>query len=95
VTGIGAAGSAAAAIERGKVDVAAITEPTLTQIRKRNPDLGILADTRDASGVREIFGAETYPASVLYSTADWIEPLGGVLRELSMQEFLEFGGLGK
>jgi len=71
--GIGAAAGAAAAVERGKVDAAIVTDPVLTQILKRNPDLRILADARQASGVKEIFGTETYPASVLYSTTEWIE----------------------
>src|SRR5207245_2611342 len=64
--GIGGGAGAAAAVERGKVDAAVVTEPVLTQVRKRNPDLRILADTRQASGVKEIFGSDTYPASVLY-----------------------------
>jgi len=71
--GIGTGASAVAAIERGTVDAAVITEPTSTQVRRRNPDLRILADTRDAAGVKETFGTETYPATVLYSTTGWIE----------------------
>jgi len=71
--GIGGGAGAAAAVERGKVDAAIVTDPVLTQILKRNPDLRILADARQASGVKEIFGTETYPASVFYSTTEWIE----------------------
>jgi NitT/TauT family transport system substrate-binding protein len=72
-TGIGAGSSAAAALERGKVDSAVVTDPTLTQVRNRHPEMRILADTRNASAVNEIFGSETYPGSTLYSTAEWIE----------------------
>jgi NitT/TauT family transport system substrate-binding protein len=71
--GIGGGAGAAAAVEHGKVDAAVVTDPVLTQVLKRNPDLRILADARQAAGVKEIFGTETYPASVLYSTAEWIE----------------------
>src|SRR6266571_5588321 len=71
--GIGGGAGAAAAVEHGKVDAAVVTDPVLTQVLKRNPDLRILADARQAAGVKEIFGTATYPASVLYSTAEWIE----------------------
>jgi NitT/TauT family transport system substrate-binding protein len=71
--GIGGGAGAAAAVEHGKVDTAVVTDPVLTQLRKRNPDLRILADARQAAGVKEIFGTESYPASVLYSTTEWIE----------------------
>jgi len=71
--GIGGGAGAAAAVERGKVDAAIVTDPVLTQILKRHPHLRILADARQASGVKEIFGTETYPASVFYSTTEWIE----------------------
>jgi NitT/TauT family transport system substrate-binding protein len=85
-TGIGGSSTAAAAVERGKVDAAVMTEPALTQVRKRNPDLRILADMRNAAGVREVFGSETYPASVLYSTTEWIErnreTAGGLARAI-------------
>jgi NitT/TauT family transport system substrate-binding protein len=70
--GIGGGAGAAAAVEHGKVDAAIVTDPVLTQLLKRNPNLQILADARQASGVKEIFGTATYPASVLYSTAEWI-----------------------
>jgi NitT/TauT family transport system substrate-binding protein len=71
--GIGGGAGASAAVERGKVDAAIVTDPVLTQLLKRIGDLRILADARQASGVKEIFGTETYPASVLYSTAEWVE----------------------
>ena len=71
--GIGGGAGSAAAVERGKVDAAVVTDPVLTQLRKRNPGLRVIADALQASGVKEIFGTETYPASVLYSTIEWIE----------------------
>jgi NitT/TauT family transport system substrate-binding protein len=32
----------------------------------------VLADMRTAAGVKEAFGTDTYPGSVLYSSGDWI-----------------------
>src|SRR5262249_29695912 len=71
--GIGGGAGAAAAVDHSKVDAAVLTDPALTQVRKSHPDLRILADTRSAQGVREVFGTGSYPASVLYSSVEWIE----------------------
>lgn len=71
--GIGATATAVAAVERGKVDAAVMFDPAVSQLLKRNPNVLLLADTRTTYGVQEVFGTEIYPASVLYSTADWIK----------------------
>ncbi len=73
VIGIGGAATALAAVERGSVDAAVMTDPAFAQLQKRNPQVAVLADTRTAAGVRAVFGADTYPASVLYSTPKWLE----------------------
>src|SRR5207253_1850281 len=57
---------------RGKVDCAIMFEPAVTMVRQRYPDLMILADTRTAQGVREIYGVDSYPGATLYSMRDWI-----------------------
>jgi NitT/TauT family transport system substrate-binding protein len=72
ITGIGATASAIAAVTRGKVDCAIMFEPAVTMVRRQYPDLTILADTRTAQGVREIYGVDSYPGATLYSTRDWI-----------------------
>jgi NitT/TauT family transport system substrate-binding protein len=72
VTGIGGAGTAIAAVERGKVDVGMMTDPAFTIVRRRAPGVRILADLRHAEGVKEAFGTSTYPASVLYADAEWV-----------------------
>jgi NitT/TauT family transport system substrate-binding protein len=41
-------------------------------MRRRNPDVHILADLRHADGVKAAFGSDTYLASVLYSKGEWI-----------------------
>ena len=72
VTGIGHGASALAALESGRVDAAIMTDPGLSELLDRDPKITRLADTRTASGVREVFGVAQYPASVLYAPADWI-----------------------
>jgi len=72
ITAIGNAATAIAAIEHGKVAAGMMAEPSFTLVRKRNPGVRVLADLRTAAGVKEAFGTDTYPGSVLYSTAEWI-----------------------
>jgi NitT/TauT family transport system substrate-binding protein len=72
VTGIGGAGTAVAAVERGKVDVGMMTDPAFTIVQRRAPAVRILADLRHAEGVQEAFGTPTYPASVLYAGTEWV-----------------------
>jgi sulfonate transport system substrate-binding protein len=69
---IGMSATAVAAVTRGKVDAAIMTDPALEIVRKQSPGLKILADTRTAEGTRAVFGVDTYPSVVLYSTAQWI-----------------------
>jgi NitT/TauT family transport system substrate-binding protein len=72
ITPIGSAATAIAAIEHAKVDAAMVADPAFTLIVTRNPGVRVLADLRTAAGVKEAFGADTYPSSVLYSKSDWI-----------------------
>ncbi len=69
---IGMSATAVAAIAHGKVDAAIMTDPSIEVAREQAPGLHILADTRTAEGVRRIFGVETYPSTVLYSTGQWL-----------------------
>jgi NitT/TauT family transport system substrate-binding protein len=72
ITAIGSAATAIAAIEYGKVDAGMVADPAFTLVAKRNPTARVLADLRTAGGVKEALGTTTYPASVLYTNADWI-----------------------
>lgn len=72
VVQIGLGSSAVAAASRSRVDAEILTDPTVGLLRKQAPDLRILADTRDREGVRQAFGVDVYPASVLYSTGTWL-----------------------
>jgi sulfonate transport system substrate-binding protein len=77
ITAIGNAATAIAAIEHGKVAAGMMADPSFTLVQKRNPGVRVLADLRTAAGVKDAFGTDTYPGSVLYSTVEWI----GVNRE--------------
>jgi sulfonate transport system substrate-binding protein len=72
ITAIGNAATAVAAIEHGKVDAGMMADPAFTLVAKRNAGVRVLADLRSAAGVKRAFGTDTYPASVLYSQAEWI-----------------------
>lgn len=83
VTAIGSAATAIAAIEHGKVDAGMMADPAFTLVRKRNPTVRVLADLRHADGVKQAFGSDTYPASVLYSQGEWIRANGETARHLA------------
>jgi NitT/TauT family transport system substrate-binding protein len=72
ITAIGNAATAIAAIEHGKVAAGMMADPSFTLVQKRNPGVRVLADLRTAAGVKDAFGTDTYPGSVLYSTTEWI-----------------------
>jgi NitT/TauT family transport system substrate-binding protein len=72
VTSIGTAATAIAAVEHGKVDAGMMTDPAFTMLKRRAPGVRLLADLRTADGVNAAVGAATYPASVLYSKAEWV-----------------------
>jgi NitT/TauT family transport system substrate-binding protein len=73
VTAIGATSTAVAAMEKGKVDAGVMVEPAVAALEDRAGELEVLADTSTQEGVEEAFEVESYPASVLYSTSEWIE----------------------
>ncbi|MEO7650704.1 MAG: ABC transporter substrate-binding protein [Bryobacteraceae bacterium] len=70
--GIGMGAAAVAAIERGKVDAAAVTGSAIAVLRRRHPDLRILADGCSAAGVKELFGLESYPTHGLLAPDEWL-----------------------
>jgi NitT/TauT family transport system substrate-binding protein len=72
ITAIGSAATAVAAMEHGKVDAGMLADPAFTLVTRRNPGVRVLADLRTAAGVKEAFGTDTYPASVLYAKGEWI-----------------------
>lgn len=92
ITAIGSAATAIAAIEHGKVDAGMMADPAYTLVAQRNPGVRVLADLRNAAGVKEALGAESYPASVLYAPADWVRAHHDVAQHLAraIQRTLEW-----
>jgi NitT/TauT family transport system substrate-binding protein len=80
---IGMSATAVAAMTHGKVDAAIMTDPALEVVRRQSPAVKILADTRTAEGTRAVFGVDTYPSVVLYSTAAWIGGHGNQAKRLA------------
>jgi NitT/TauT family transport system substrate-binding protein len=72
VTGIGSGAAAVAGIESGRIDAAWLAEPALTLVRRRNPQIRVLADLRTEDGTRAAFDVSAYPSAVLYSSGDWL-----------------------
>jgi NitT/TauT family transport system substrate-binding protein len=72
VVQIGLGATAVAAAGRNRVEAEILTDPTVGLLQKQVPTLRILADTRDRAGVKQAFGVDVYPASVLYSTSTWL-----------------------
>src|SRR5207253_8971977 len=50
---------------------------------RRNPGVRVLADLRHAEGVKQAFGSDTYPASVLYSQGAWVRANRDTARRLA------------
>jgi NitT/TauT family transport system substrate-binding protein len=65
--------AAVAALEHGTLDAWSGFDPGAAQYRKRYPVARVLADARLETGVRNIFGVNAYPGSVLYAKADWLQ----------------------
>jgi NitT/TauT family transport system substrate-binding protein len=72
VTGIGGASTAVAAVERGTVDAGMMSDPAFTILQRRAPNVRLLADLRNAEGVKAALDAHSYPASVLYTSGEWM-----------------------
>ncbi|HMD34326.1 MAG TPA: ABC transporter substrate-binding protein [Vicinamibacterales bacterium] len=72
VTSIGSAATAIAAMEHGTVAAGMMADPAFTLLVRRNTGVHVLADLRTGAGVRDAFGASSYPGAVIYASADWI-----------------------
>lgn len=84
VSAIGAGSSAVAAVEQGQVDAAVMLEPDVTVLEKRiGTEPTILEDVRTPEGLKEVFGADAWPSSSLYATADWLEKNPGKAQKLA------------
>jgi NitT/TauT family transport system substrate-binding protein len=72
IASIGLGATAAAALERGQIDAGVLTGSAITTMKRRFPNLLILADGRTAEGVKQIYGVNVYPAHDLLAPTEWL-----------------------
>jgi NitT/TauT family transport system substrate-binding protein len=70
--GVGAGASNLAALERGQVAASVADLATLVQLKKRHPELVVLADTSSSEGMSRIFGSASLQYA-LCARAEWLE----------------------
>ena len=71
IVGIGAGGTAVAAIEQKQVDALVNMDPMITVLEARGL-IRLLVDTRTERGTNEVYGGE-YPGASLYTTGEFID----------------------
>jgi len=49
-----------------------MSDPAFTIVQRRAPGVRVLADLRHEAGVKEALDATTYPASVFYTSGEWL-----------------------
>jgi NitT/TauT family transport system substrate-binding protein len=70
---IGVGRPALDAIEHGQVDAAIVVGGAINVLLRAHPGLRILADTRTVEGSRQVFGAASYPGSLLIAEQSWLQ----------------------
>jgi NitT/TauT family transport system substrate-binding protein len=71
--GIGMGATAVASFAHGQVDAAVLFGSAITEAQSRFTDIVLIADSRTASGLRDIFGVDDYPASCLLARREWLD----------------------
>jgi NitT/TauT family transport system substrate-binding protein len=79
---VGMSGSSIAALEYGKVDAAVLIASAITNFEERHPGSPFLADSRSASGARQIFGSEIFPSLSLLAQESWLRDHSDCARRL-------------
>jgi NitT/TauT family transport system substrate-binding protein len=64
---------ALAAMERGLVDAGVVSDFTIRHLEKRFGAVTVLADTRTEEDLRQTYGTDSYPSTVLFARKDWLE----------------------
>jgi NitT/TauT family transport system substrate-binding protein len=70
---IGVGPPALQAIEGGTVDAAIVVGGAINVLLRAHPGLRVLADTRTIEGSRQVFGAASYPGSLLIAEESWLK----------------------
>lgn len=79
---VGLSASSVAALEHDSVDAAVLLAGAISTFEERHPDRTLIADTRTLAGVREVFGAETFPALGLVAQNRWLDGNSETARRL-------------
>ena len=79
---VGMSASSVAALEHGTVDAAVLLAGAISTFEERHPGSAFIADTRTLDGVREVFGAETFPSLGLVAQDGWLRDHAEIARRL-------------
>ncbi len=83
VASIGLGAASIAAFTQGRVDAAVLAGSAITMAKRRYPSLLLLADTRSAEGVKQIYDLEVYPAHDLLAQTEWLRKNPETARRLT------------
>jgi sulfonate transport system substrate-binding protein len=79
---VGMWASSVAALEHQQVDAAVLLGSAISAFEQRWPESKYLADTRTASGTRDVFGAEGFPSLSLLARDNWLRDNGDTAQRL-------------
>ena len=82
VASVGIGPPALVALEYGKVDAAVVFYSTLLELRKREGEVAVLAETFTRDGARRVFGQGVFPSTCLLAETEWLERNGPAARSL-------------
>lgn len=83
ISGIGTMATAVAALEQGRVDAAIVLPYPLASLRRRHPDLRVLAEMITPEGTRQAYGIETLPNLCLIAKRTWLDREPAVARKVA------------
>jgi NitT/TauT family transport system substrate-binding protein len=83
LSSIGLGALSIAAFVQGRTDAAVLAGSAITTVKRRFPSVHVLADSRTAEGVREIYGMDIYPAHDLLAQTDWLRRNPEAARKLT------------
>jgi NitT/TauT family transport system substrate-binding protein len=70
---LGSAQARLASLERGEVDTAMISEPTISVLSNKYGKAPVLlVDTRTPTSTQKSLGVTTYPGTALYASSEWL-----------------------
>lgn len=70
--GVGAGGTAVAAMKNGEIDALSNLDPVISTLESQG-ELFVLKDSRTEEGTKDIFGSADVPAAVLYTKQSFVE----------------------